>query len=343
MTGVLSHRDAIVRLLDVAEPDRDLEWIKEALQAAVALELATIPPYLCAYWSIKNPDKRGPSRTASRILLDILYQEMRHLGLVCNMLNAVGGRPMITAALTAYPTRLPGGVKPELEVSLGALSEDQLRVFMDIEAPEEPLARLAGPPYPTIGKFYEDLQAAFAEVKPQIKPEKQQIARVLDLVAITSLDDVSDAIESIREQGEGTSKSPEPNGELAHYYRFGELLHQRALEFDETTGEWDFTGRPVPRPDPEEIHSMATLPAGGWTGVPADARKALDAFNAELGRMLGLLDTAWQEGNVEAFHNGIALMNALTPLAVAVMSFPIPSTPGKTYGPDFRIVSPPPV
>src|SRR5262245_41189128 len=44
----------IVELMEVAPADHDLPWLKEALQAAVQLEFATIPPYLCAMWSVKD-------------------------------------------------------------------------------------------------------------------------------------------------------------------------------------------------------------------------------------------------------------------------------------------------
>lgn len=43
----------IVELMQVPSSQHDLVWLKEALQAAIELELATLPPYLCAMWSIK--------------------------------------------------------------------------------------------------------------------------------------------------------------------------------------------------------------------------------------------------------------------------------------------------
>ena len=38
---------AVARLLAVPEAGRGVGWLRKALQVAVALELATIPPYLC--------------------------------------------------------------------------------------------------------------------------------------------------------------------------------------------------------------------------------------------------------------------------------------------------------
>jgi hypothetical protein len=42
----------IVQFMQVAPAQHDLAWLKEALQAAAQLELATPPPYLCPMWSI---------------------------------------------------------------------------------------------------------------------------------------------------------------------------------------------------------------------------------------------------------------------------------------------------
>ena len=43
----------IIELLNIPPEKHDINWLKQALQWAIQLELATIPPYLCAMWSIK--------------------------------------------------------------------------------------------------------------------------------------------------------------------------------------------------------------------------------------------------------------------------------------------------
>lgn len=336
MTTTLSHPDALSEVMRVTPGDRDLDWIKRSLNVAIALELATLPPYLCAFWSIKNPDKRGVCRTASRLILGVVYEEMRHLGLVCNILNAVGGQPEIVSALPVYPTQLPGNVEPTLTVTLAGLTKEQVGTFMDIERPEQPLARRAAREYPTIGAFYTDLERAFRAVRPAISADRQINTRVIDLTAVTSLDDVTDALRSIKEQGEGTAQTPEPGGELAHYYRFGELYYERRLEFDEDTGTWAFNGEPVDFPRAEDIYPMAELPAGGWHRPSAKVRSRLDAFNDGLLGMLGLLESAWRSGSGDDLFRSIVEMTKLTPLATAVMELPIPGRSTHNYGPDFR-------
>src|SRR4051794_36780105 len=86
---------------------RDESWLREALQAAVELEFFTIPPYLIALWSIKD-ESSGPSRT----IREIVYEEMQHMALVCNLLAGIGGLPRINSprSIPLYPRPMPGGV-----------------------------------------------------------------------------------------------------------------------------------------------------------------------------------------------------------------------------------------
>ena len=63
------------------------------LRSAMQLEHATIPPYLMALYSIKP----GTNSDASHVLRVVVVEEMLHLTLVANLLNAVGGDPDLTA------------------------------------------------------------------------------------------------------------------------------------------------------------------------------------------------------------------------------------------------------
>src|SRR5262245_7093514 len=88
--------------------------LKDALQTAMQLEFSTIPPYLCAQWSISS----DPSGVAGMIE-NIVLQEMYHFALAGNMLTAIGGVPSIANAafIPRYPTDLlPGGIPQKLAV-----------------------------------------------------------------------------------------------------------------------------------------------------------------------------------------------------------------------------------
>ncbi|NMO90363.1 ferritin-like domain-containing protein [Actinomycetospora sp. TBRC 11914] len=113
----------ILDLMRVDDTDRDVDWLHTALQAAVELELATIPPYLCAMWSVDDPNGTDPVRA---LIKSIAVEEMGHMATACNLLTAIGGTPQINtaAAVPQYPGPLPGGVHPGLTIPLSGLTKD---------------------------------------------------------------------------------------------------------------------------------------------------------------------------------------------------------------------------
>jgi hypothetical protein len=139
---------SIEALMKVPPKDRDVQWLAYSLQEAVQLEWSTIPPYLCAYWSIKTDGAPETTAIISATIRQIVVQEMLHMGLVCNMLAGIGGTPNIYSEnfTPKYPGPLPGHVHEGLEIGLAGLSrdqpgnKDQVCKFMQIELPEEPLA-----------------------------------------------------------------------------------------------------------------------------------------------------------------------------------------------------------
>ena len=181
--------------------------LKDALQLAMQLEFSTIPPYLCAQWSI-DPNN-DPSNVADTIQA-IVVQEMFHFALAGNMLTAIGGLPEVADRnfIPTYPTHtLPGNIAQVLAVDLQPLSTDQLAVFMQIELPEFPpveFAALAQGPA-TIGAFYTTLAAGFAAVNPQIVAGAHAV-KMGEAAPITSVSDALAAIQRIQEEGEGNAR-----------------------------------------------------------------------------------------------------------------------------------------
>jgi hypothetical protein len=66
-------------------PEWDLNALWSHLQGVTDLELWTIPFYLTAMYSIKDP-----SQDAYQLIQSIVYQEMLHAQLACNIANAYG-------------------------------------------------------------------------------------------------------------------------------------------------------------------------------------------------------------------------------------------------------------
>jgi rubrerythrin len=319
---------SVARLLSVEDADRDIDWIRQALQTAVALELSTIPPYLCGWWSVKD---RGSK--AARLIRRIIDDEMYHLGVVSNLLVAVGGQPRVRAAAPVYPGPLPGGVRPGVTVYLSGLTRPLVRdVMMAIEAPEAPLARSGAAP--TVGAFYGELLRAFTAIAPELSADGQLSVAIGtdELKPATTLDDVERSIEIVKEQGEGTTSSPDEqfqDDEPAHYYAFAEIYHGRCLQ--RSAGLWEFTGAPVPFPD---ARPMARVPVGGWPDPPTKVGQLLDRFDATYGDILAALETAWNGGGARSLGAAVHAMRGLEPTALELMETALPEAPG-TYGPQF--------
>jgi hypothetical protein len=275
MKSIAQHiQDGITSLSD----------LQDALETAMQLEFATIPPYLCAQWSI-NSDPGG----VSGMIENIVVQEMFHFALAGNMLTAIGRTPSIANAafVPSYPTHvLPGGIPQKLAVDLQPLSLDQLQVFMQIENPEfPPVALLAGPPPTTIGAFYDTISTGFTAVNPTIIPNAPFV-NMGEAVQIKTIPDAQAAITRIKTEGEGTQGSPdEPPGDssqFAHYYTFKEIFTGRTLV--QTDGKWGFTGPAIQFP--------TVFPFSRSTVHPDPSA----SFNQTMSQLLTQLQTCWTTG-----------------------------------------------
>ena len=219
-----------------------LTELEDALQTAMQLEFSTIPPYLCAQWSINS--NSDPSNVAG-LIQNIVIQEMLHFALAGNMLNAIGRTPSIANAafIPHYPTHtLPGGIHLRHEVDLKPLSLAQLEVFEEIENPEFPPVALTLTKRPaTIGAFYDTIAAGFDEVQPSINPQAHfvtitEMAPPFGPISnpkngqILTLADAQAAISRIKQEGEGTHGDPDQPPDdvasdqtFAHYYVFKDI------------------------------------------------------------------------------------------------------------------------
>jgi len=340
------------QLMRVPREKRDLEWLVESLQSAIQLEHATIPPYLCAYWSIKSDAASETTKTIRKWIRNIVLQEMLHMGFACNMLTAIGGTPNIFCAgfVPKYPGSLPGHVHPGLRVGLAGLAKDNatdpvikkevVQTFMQIELPEAgpiALADARAREYKTIGEFYDAISQAFDDVQPAISLHRQMVTDLLPqaLTPIAILQDAKVAIELIKTQGEGTDKSPLEDGggcimddnAIAHYYRFAAIYYERKIKKDATAKSgWSFSGDPLPFPKEDELYLMAEVPVGGY-----DDSKDIDSFYTGI---LKNLHYAWESGDASMLNDAIISMDQLTGKAIDLLK------QGKKVGAGKGIVGP---
>lgn len=351
--------------LQVSKSERDIGWLQSALETAIELELATLPPYLCAWWSIikDSPDSPPSNKIAADIIFGIILEEMLHMGLACNLLVSIGGKPKITTP--RYPGYLPGGVHPHLEVYLAGLTREHLQDFIEIERPEHPITQqpimivrtsdsspaflalnTEAPPKedPTIGDFYDAILTAFQDLKPEYSTVNQVPEGFLspnDLFVITNLDDVEKAITEIKQQGEGTSSSPDTDpqfgGQLAHFYKFSEIFVGKTF-IQQKDGTWAFDGDGIPFPT---THPMAKVPSGGWPEPPGGwpendhVKENLHDFNKAYATLLESLENAWN-GNPDDVEDALESMHDLSSFATKLMQVPLPDGTGN-YGPEFLV------
>ena len=322
---------------DLSSPDA----LRTAVQQALMLEHSTIPPYLYALYSLDesvNPE-------VFELVRSVVVEEMTHMALAGNLLNALGGTPVIDepAFIPTYPGPLPGSVEGGLVVGLAPFSVALVRdVFMVIEQPEEPLEfpALAPATAPvTIGAFYAAIRAQLPDAAFVGDPSRQVIDPLMpELVGIVDAQSAIAAIDFIVEQGEGTTTSPLEGDEIAHYYRFNEIVHGHHL-----------VPVPDPPPDaqPDELYAYDGDPiAFDSAGVrPAivnptaagyadpRARGLCDTFNYTYTGVLRSLHATFN-GAPDQLGAAIGLMESCREQALALMEVGLPG--GGRAGPSFE-------
>ena len=236
-------------------PISSLHDLREHLQWAIQLEHSTIPPYLTALYSLKP----GSNVEVAHILTSVLIEEMLHMTLAANVLNAVGGNPSINRPdfTPHYPTFLPHSARA-FEVSLQPFSKGALETFMQIEKPAEAGAPDEDEEYDTIGQFYlaieHGLQQLCAELgehevfcgdpNRQIRPEDFDYHASGKIIPVHDLASALAALEEIVDQGEGLEHKEVWDGdrdmfhperdEVAHYFRFMEIKEGRSFRRGDT-------------------------------------------------------------------------------------------------------------
>jgi Ferritin-like len=324
-----------------------------ALQQAIELEHSTIPPYLCALYSLKT----GANEHVARVIRSIVIQEMLHMALVSNLLISIGGAPRIghPGFVPRYPGPLPGGLRAGLTVRLRRCSIAQIRdVFLSIEEPEETIESVDNEIDPsdptqfhryTIGWFYREIDRALADLNQKGQISFGHVDRQVSkwpmpggLRVIASLDDACAAIREIKEQGEGASPldPDDADRELSHYYKFAEIVAERRLVV--TPGGFAFNGDRIPF-DPDGVWPMVDDP--DMALLPPGSRAAILAgqFARTYKALLNGLHRTFN-GEPDYLSQAVGLMYSLDLAARQLMQTPSGLADGSTVGPSFQTRSP---
>jgi hypothetical protein len=336
--------------------------LQRALQNAIELEHATLPPYLYSYYSLgaDNYAAGSPNAEIADIILSVIREEMLHFAISCNILNAVGGAPCIDKPdfIPVYPGPLPGGVESNLVIHLKRFSRQHDHdTFMAIEEPENPLhfpVKLGAMEAPvTIGQFYTKIQKKIAELGQGIFTGKASFQvtgggfPASELFPIRTVADAIRGIQIIKEQGEGTLTSPlDPDGKLAgedqfaHYYRFAEIYYGRALQAVPNPApgtppdqRYAYDGPPIPL-DEAKVLPVIDDPRGSSYPPATQAHYLNDNFNYAYTSLLKALHRAFN-GHPDYLGPAIQLMHSLRELALEMMtSTALPN--GQNPGPSFE-------
>jgi CDGSH-type Zn-finger protein/uncharacterized Fe-S cluster protein YjdI len=285
-----------------------VEALRTHLQTALEIEHATLPPYLCALYSIVE----GTNQGAVEVLQSVVMEEMLHLTLAANILNAVGGRPAIDspALLPGRPAFLPHSDR-SVELSLRPFTRTAVEGFMAIERPGDRDSPAQDDSFATIGQFYRAIGDALVRLNSELgadtlfcgNPDRQVTAAAYyggagRILAVTDLASARLALAEIVEQGEGIDHQSIYDGdrdmfhpereEIAHYFRFRELILGRRY----TTGDTPASGPSGAgvAVDWSAVHPMRVNPTMSDHPEGSVAHRAMAAFNSSYCAVLGLLD-----------------------------------------------------
>lgn len=326
------------------------------VQAAISVEFGTLPAYLYPLYAILP----GTNPESTARLKAIAMQEMTHMCLACNILNAIGGTPTITAPV--YPGPLPGDIG-NLVLHLLPFAPAAIAQGMAIETPTDPLdiplkaapRRFTEGQAVTIGEFYQALDQLLSTLPPEAWiPNRHQLTDdqflIHQIFAVNNYADAHRAIEQIVSEGEGSVDDPiDFQDEVAHYYKFGEIYYDRVLT--KTNGlatkastlppeiakartksgyQWgperlgvDYAQSYPAIPDPSTFDFSTQSPA---------VQAAQAACNAAYSAMIDHLQQA-VTGNKGALGQAVRAMFDLR--MAALHAFTVPLTTGQVAGPSF--------
>jgi hypothetical protein len=324
---------------------RDRADLHLFLQAALTLEHLTIPPYLTAMYTL-HP---GTNRPAFYAVRAVVMEEMLHMALVANVLNAVDGRPLVAHSrfVTGYPARLPYS-KDRFPVALRHFGDKALETFLRIEHPQY-VAEPPGHPsvadddgWTSVGQFYTTIRRGLIRLtrelgekevfrgdrRRQLGPEHFYNSGG-ELFPVTGLASALEALRVITEQGEGADRTIHDSNdrcfgearEPAHYFRFNELYRRRSYGPYDTPASGP-TG-PAIAVDQEAVYRID--PAARTAHYPAGSavRRASDRFNETYAGLLCLLERAFT-GEPERLGETVPVMAELRGTAAGLYRNPHP-------------------
>jgi hypothetical protein len=309
-----------------------IDDLRAHVALATKVELSTIPPYLYAFYSIKDPESE-----AARLIASVVVEEMLHACLTANLSAALGGDPHFGyEMIPSYPSPLAHH-QPELVLELKRCTPELVQeTFLTIEKPQAPGAIPEDDNFETLGQFYAALELAIDALSDDMDLfDNHQPARQLSdpafygpvtynaadaggLMLIQDRASADEALEIIIHQGEGVSDqrwADPDHQELTHYYKYLKIADGASP-----------IGPVWPVPDNPRTEDF-----------PNRLRKVSELFNALYGLVYVTMNDLYSgtQDQGEAIGRLYKLMRfGVSPTARYLVSQPI--GPDSTAGPTFE-------
>ena len=322
---------------------KTIDDLRAHLQLAIEIEHSTIPPYLCALYSLRTVNS-----IATYIVRSVVIEEMLHMTLAANVLNAIGGTPVIDKPdfCPTYPAALPDSASTII-LNLQRFSRDAIETFKEIEKPQAQDAPPEADHYETLGQFYvaieEGLNTICAGDRYFTGDTKRQVSPFSyyggggELIPVTNKDSALAALDTIRAQGEGVNSTIFDNDrgmfakryDYAHYFRFNEIL--KGQFYQVTDGPLDSPSGPTFLVEWDAIYPMKTNPT--MKEATSDVRGKMEEFNRLYTSLLKQLDQTYN-GAPDTLARSVHKMFHLRTAATSLMA--IPYDDQNTWGPSFE-------
>jgi CDGSH-type Zn-finger protein/uncharacterized Fe-S cluster protein YjdI len=356
-----------------AEPDitiKSREDLLYLLAEAAEIEHNLMCCYLFAAFSIKTEADGLSHEDATelarwkRAIIGVAVEEMTHLALVANLTSAVGGAPHFGRPnFPVAPGYHPSGVIVELR----KFDRATLDHFIYLERPEGVefedadlgprikstyrrgcISRRFMPSaqdYGTVGHLYRGIERGLNDLVARLgedvlfhgDPALQVGAELVNLPGLAKVTDLASALhalDTIVEQGEGSSA----DSEQSHYRRFLAIResYNKRLELEpDFKASRAVAPNPVMRPPPD--------PAGKTYIDNPDAAHVMELANAIYGGMLRALAQGFADTNQKRKQRfldaAVDSMFALGPVAEHLTTLPATSSqPGLVAGMSFAML-----
>lgn len=328
---------------------QDINELRKHLQVALEIEHATIPPYLVAMYSIKP----GTNQEVCELLRTIVTEEMLHMILVANVLNAIGGKPELDNMrfIPNYPVELPinnGGESLILE--LRKFSPEALDVFLAIErTPDNVEIRNQVPRndnYNSLAEFYHTIKLAliyFANTYPyseslfngkgnyQILPDDYYNAGG-EVIKVYDLETALQALDLVIEQSHNDlGKSSSLEEDLSHYHRFYKIRNEcyyldKGFESQNTFKvDWNTVYNMIPNPKMLDYASNDAVSTKSYE------------FNKTYTQLIKLLHRSFN-GERHLLKFAVNKMFLIKEQAIELLKNPISNNSCYNAGPTFEYV-----